>query len=351
VAIGLVMVMAGGEVQAQTTGWESGPSAGPVGVERLIPRMDSDESYSERYTFGADLDGGGRIKFEFTITNYGWGDGHGAAAVKVFRPGRPDYEFSRKVNDWSYDKKPFAMTIAGTRVEAVGEGRFRLTHNGKVDVDVTFQNTLPMWQPGDGQINSGDRYFTLMLMAPRADVAGTLGYGDERVEITGTRSGLADHSASRFAPYDLARRFSRFYHFNDEVFIAWREIALTEKRGGESLTWLVVGYRDQIVFSDAGARIKFAKFRRDRQTGYKIPRLIQIDGVDGADSVRLVIRAERARRVDLLDEHGALVRLFASAVTEPYQYVFDGEYELQMTIEGASARVDGSVEFSMDYLN
>ena len=336
----------------QTRGWEEGAAGEPLSMKTLIPRMSGEESYSERYTFAAELEGGGFLKFEFTISNFGFGDHHGAAAVTVDLPGRETYEFSRKVGDWSYTKDRFSLSIARTTIEEDGEQAFRLRHRAKgMEVDVRFENTIPMWQPGNGEIRSGGKYFTLHLVAPRADVTGTIATGDQTIPVDAPQAGFGDHSATQFAPYDLARRFSRFHHFNDDLFVAWREIALTEARGDSSLTWIVVGYKDEIIFSDASAQITFRDIVRDSETGYRVPRQIQIEGQSGLDSVRLVIEGKNLRRKSLLDEYGALIRTLASAVTDPYQYAMDGEYKLQMTIQDATATVEGTVGFSMDYLN
>lgn len=354
----LVMVVVGlfatavPSLAGATQGWEHGGSERTPTMQSLIPRLDSDESYSERYTFAADLDGGGRVKVEMTISNYGFGDHHGVSSVEVEVPGLTNYDFSKKVgsSDWSYAKDRFRLSIADTTVEGVGEDTFRLKHDGKVDLDLTFENRLPMWSPGRGKITSGGKYFTMDLISPRADVTGTVSAGGKTVDVRGSRSGFADHSATQFAPYSLAERFSRFHDFNDDVFVAWREIKLTEGRGGRSLTWIVVGYRDKIVFSDAGATIKIGDVKYDSETGYRVPKAIQIEAEDGPDRVKFVIRGDKLRRKDLLAEHGAVVKLFASAVTDPYQYALDGNYALEMTIDGTTATVRGNAEFSMDYL-
>lgn len=337
---------------AETKGWTDAKDARPT-MKQLVPKMSSDEAYSERYGFAVDLDDGGHIGIDFTISNLGFGDGHGAAAVRVYLPDQKKYDFYEKVDEdeWSRSKSTFSLSVANTTVKAEGSDSFRLQHKGKVEVDLLFKNKIPMWSPGSGRIKVDGGYYAFNLIAPRADVSGRVKVGGEWVDVTGTRSGYGDHVATNVAPFDLGRRFMRFRDYNEDVFVMWREILLTENHGGKSLTWVVVGYKDKIVFSDADASIKFAKSRRDSKTGYEVPRAVQIDGSTGSDKIRLVMYGKKMHKRDLLAQYGRAAKMVASAVSEPYQYELKGKYKLQMTIGGASANVEGRSHYTIDYLN
>lgn len=336
---------------ANAQGW-TGKASQPT-MKELIPRMSSDEAYSERYSFAVDLDGGGHIGIDFTISNLGFGDGHGAAAVRVKLPKKRKYEWSKKVSesDWSASSSSFGLDIANTKVSAKGNDAFVLRHDGEVKVELEFQNEIPMWQPGAGQINVDGGYYAFDIIAPRANVTGRVKIGDKWIDVRGTRAGYADHVATNVAPFDLARRFIRFRDYNEDLFVMWREIQLTEGNGGKSLAWVVVGYKGKIVFSDAAASLKFGKIQKDSRTGYEVPRVVQLDARDGKDSVRLVMKGSKMKKKDLLAGYGRAAKMVASAVSEPYQYDLKGDYQLQMTIGGASATVGGRGHYTIDFLN
>lgn len=338
---------------AQTKGWTDASKTRKPGMSSLVPRMSSDEAYSERYGFAVDLDGGGHVGIDFTISNLGWGDHNGAAAVRVRLPGEKNYDFSSKVSDdeWTHAKKGFALDIAKTTVRGKGNGKFELKHDGDVKVELTFQNTIPMWRPGNGQITVDGGYYAFDLIAPRANVSGRVKVGGEWHDVKGTRAGYADHVATNVAPFDLGKRFVRFRHYNKDVFVIWREILLTEEHGGKSFTWVMVGYKDDIVFEDADADLKFAKTRKDGKTGYRVPRAVQIDARKGKDKIRFVMRGSKMKRSDLLASYGKAAKLVASAVSEPYRYDLKGNYQLQMTIGGASATISGRSHYTIDYVN
>jgi hypothetical protein len=339
---------------AQTRGWSQGSATSTPTVSDMIPTMSGDEAYTERYGFAVDLDGGGHIGVDWTISNLGWGDGKGAAAVRVYLPNQDRYNFKKDVDedDWTFSKKKFDIDIANTRVRARGKNSFLVTHNGDgVSFRLTFTNTTPMWKPGTGEIKVEDGYYKFNILAPRANVEGKVTIGGKTIEVKGTRSGYADHVATNIAPFDFAHRFSRLRTYNDDVFVMWREIKLHPDYGGESFTWVVVGYKDQIVFSDDDARIRFARMRNDPKSGYKFPMAIQIDAKNGKDSIKLIMKGSDFKRTDLLASYGAAAEMVASAVSNPYRYDVDCKYALQMIIQGAKAQVSGESHYTLDYIN
>lgn len=339
---------------AQTQGWAKGKATSTPSVSDLIPKMSSDEAYTERYTFAVDLDDGGHIGVDWTVSNLGWGDGRGGAAVRVRLPGRDKYKFSKQAGegDWTYSKKKFDIDIADTRVRARGKDTFVVTHKGDdISFRLLFKNTTPMWKPGSGRIKVKDGYYMFNMLAPRATVTGEVTVGGKTLEVKGTKRGYADHVATNIAPFDFAKRFSRFRTYNDEVFVMWREIKLHRDYGGRSYTWAVVGYKDKIVFSDPDAKVRFARLRKDPKGGYKFPMAVQIDGRDGNDSIKLVMRGKSFKRVDLLENYGTAAKVVASTVSNPFRYTVKCKYTLQMEIQGAKAKVSGNARFVLDYIN
>jgi hypothetical protein len=333
---------------ASAQGWGNG--GGKPAMRDLVPEMSENEAYSERYGYAVDLDGGGHIGVDFTISNLGWGSGMGAVEVRVEMPNKPKYKFSKKLDEgeWSYNKDKFLIDIAGTRVEQAGGDSFRLTHKGATSFDIVFENKMPMWKPGRGKIKVGsDGYYEFNLISPRADVKGKL----NGVEVVGTRNGYADHVATNIEPYNFATRFTRMRNYNGDIFVIWREITLTKDAGGRSVTWMMVGYKDDIVFSDSSARMKEGRIKVDPASNYRIPLSIQLDGKSGEDSVKLVMQGKTYKRADLLDSYGDAAKLVASAFAKPVRYTISADYQLQMTIKGVTATVSGKSHYVVDQIN
>ncbi len=342
----LVTVLASASAFGQSWG---GGKGSPV-MRDVIPEMSDNEAYSERYGFAVDLDGGGHVGVDFTISNLGWGNGKGTVEVRVISANKQKYKFTKSFDDdeWSYNKGKFLIQMGTTKVQQEGANSFRLTHKGEKSFDIVFDNKMPMWRPGRGKIKVGDDgYYEFNLIAPRADVKGNV----NGVAVTGLRNGYADHVATNVEPYNFATRFTRMRNYNGDIFVMWREITLTKDAGGKSLTWVMVGYKDEIVFSDARARLKEGRIKVDPLSNYRIPLSLQIDGKDGADSIKLVMRGKTYKRTDLLDSYGDAAKLVASAFAKPVRYTVDCDYQLQMTISGSTATVSGDTHYVVDQIN
>ncbi|RAL23879.1 hypothetical protein DL240_06945 [Lujinxingia litoralis] len=339
--------------QAQLQGWSEGSAARQVSMRELIPRMSSGQAYSERYGFSVDLEGGGHIGMDFTISNLGIRSGYGAAQVRVRLPGQERYEYGERVGrgDWTTASDRFALDIARTQVEAQGADSFVLRHDGDVKVELTFRNTMPMWRPGTGQIRQGEDYYRFTLISPRANVEGRVQIDGTWHEVRAERAGYADHVATNVAPYDLAKRFSRFRDYNDDVFVIWREIELTEQFGGRTLTWAMVGVGDRIVFSDAAATLRPGNVNADSETGYQVPQAVQIEGESGQGQMRFVMRGDRVKKKDLLASYGRAARLVASALSKPWEYTVHGDYALEVEVGGRTVRKRGRAHYTVDFVN
>ena len=335
-----------------TKGWVGQGKS--IGVKDIIPQLSTEEAYTERYTLRVDVDGGGWIGTEFTISNLGWGNGHGGAQVRIELPNQKKYKFKKKVSkdDWTSAKDKLDLNIAKTQLTSTDGKTYRLQHsNGDVSLDITFTNTLPMWAPGRGQIDVKDGYFKYHILSPRASVSGTAKVNGKTYKIKSTAKSFIDHVATNVAPFDFAKRFSRFRRYEKDVTIIWREVQLAKKYGGQTLTWVMVGYKNQLVFDDAQANIRFGKTQKDMSTGYVAPFAVQVDGSKNKDKIKLIMYGKKVTKSDLLKRYGSAAKLVASAVSKPFRYSFDGTFVLQMTIQGVTATVKGNGNYTIDYVN
>lgn len=322
-------------------------------MQDLVPDLASTEAYSERYSFKSGLKGGGSVKFNFTISNLGWGNGQAAVKVQVKSPNRENYKYKTELSrsEWSYNKDAFGLKMKETTVEAVGENHFKLRHDGDVKVEMELSSNTKMWSPGE--LRRGDQYFRLDFYALKADMEGRVNYDGSWQDIEGDKSGYGEHAATNIAPYNLAKRFSksRVYDSDNQVYFIWREIKLTEEFGGQSVGFILAGYQQQIVLTDNNPTVKFGKVKTDKETGYRVPRAVQVEGKQGGDSIKLVMRGSDMKRDDLLDRYGAIARMVASSMTDPYNYYFDMEWGLTMDIKGTQATVRGDGGYVIDWVN
>lgn len=343
-------------------GWTSGGEEAPVTAKDFVPSIGDEEAYIERYTVSMDLDGGGWIGAYFTISNLGLGNGHGAARIKIKLPERKDkgtYTYFKKVSrsDWSYKEDTLDLSIAGMKLKAKDNGEgFTLNFeepDGSVKVEIDVTNDLPMWQPGRGRIDVADGgYLIYGLLTPRGSLKGRVFIDGKWRDIAGTKSVFADHSSTNVAPFDLGSHFAHFRTYKDDVMVAWRSLKLSDRYGGKTFTWMMVGYKDKIVFSDADAVLKTGDTKHDGSTGYTIPYSVQIEGKQGGkDKVKLILRSQKMWREDLLERYGAAAKLVAGAVSKPYRYEFKSKFAAMLEIGGAKAKVGGKSRYYFDFMN
>ena len=326
-----------------------------VSMNDLIPKMSSGQAYTERYTFAVDLDGGGHVGVNFTISNLGVRSGYGASEVRFNRPGVSTYRHAERESrrNWTTAEDRFALDIADTTVEADGENTFVISHRSdRLNLDLRFENSIPMWRPSTGEVRQGDDYYSFALTAPRATVTGKIQVdGGQWEEVTGTRSGYGDHVATNVAPYNLAKRFTRFRNYNDDLFVMWREIELTEDFGGGTVSWVIVGVDDRIIYEDSSPQVRFSQLNHDSETGYHVPHAAQVISKSGDRELRFMLRGEDVEKRDLLASYGRAARLIASRLSNPFQYNVRGDYALEVNMGESRVRRTGSSHVTVDFVN
>ncbi len=337
-----------------TEGWGSGQTAGTPTMDDLIPSMSSGQAYSERYSFSFNPDQGGHIGINLTISNLGVRSGYGASELRLDMPDRDRYSKSERESrrNWSYDEESFGLQIADAELRADGENAFEYRYDdGDVKVELRFEKRVPMWQPGNGEIRSGDDYYRFTLVAPRSRVTGRVYIDGEWHDVSTEDSGYADHVVTNVAPFDLGKRFTRFRAYEDDVFILWREIDLTSKYGGRPVTWVVVGVGDEIVYEDANAEVRFGEVERHESSGYQVPHAAQVRSDKGDDQLRFLLRGDDYNHRDLLASYGRVARMVAGSLSDPHQFNVEGRYALEVTVDGRPLRVTGENRFTIDYVN
>lgn len=350
----ITVLLTGASLVASTATAEVSTNASGVSPDELIPSMSSGQAYSERYNFAVDLDNGGHISMNWTISNLGIRNGYGAAEVEVRHSDIDDYHSSERESrrNWSYDENRFALDIADASIEAVDDGIFDLRYTGDdVRIELRFDNTIDAWRPPDGEVDDNGDFYRFTMVAPRADVTGRVYIEGQWHDVSGDRSGYADHVVTNIAPYNLATRFSRFRQYDDDVFVMWREMALTDDYGGDSNAWIVVGVGDELVYEDTAPDVRFGDIDYDAETGYHVPHAIQILSNNGDGQLQLTLREDEIHRTDLLDHYGRVVRMIASTVSEPYQYDIHGDYALQFDVGDHLIRTIESGHVTIDYIN
>ena len=340
---------------AKKPDWGTASQSTNVEVSDFIPELQGAEAYSERYSFAVDFGKKGHIGVDFTISNLGWGDGQGAVQVRIKHPDHKNYNYSKKVGreSWSFKKDRFKIQVGNTSVSYDEKAStFRIRHkNNSTSFDVNFKRNIPFWSPGNGRLEKGGSFYEFHLLSLMADVTGDVNLRGSTLKIDEPEMGYANHINTNVAPYDLGQRFSRFRTKTDGLSIIWRDIKLTEDFGGHSVTWLLVAYQGDIVFSSPSAEIELSRIKKDPKTGYRFPMALQLNAEKGSNSAKLAMHGNSFKRENLLESYGVAAKLIASTLTDPYRYIIGCKHSLQLRVGDYQATLNGHSHYTMDYTN
>ncbi len=306
-----------------------------------------EEFYLEEYDLLAWNEAGDRINIGFAVSNLGFGDMRAKVQARVQWKGGKQARGSteRDEDDWSHRARPFRMVLGGSRLSG-GPGKLRaVVKEGGVDLDLTFENVLPPWRPGNGRATydeDGEEYYDLTLLAPRAKVTGTVKAAGRTVSFSGT--GYADHRASNVAPNVAGRRWVRFRAFDGDWTVVMQEFHFPRDLGGGRSPFLLVGYRDGIVFQSLGYRLRFTEVGRDKNpdTPYKYPKAMALRAKAGGRTVEATVKGYGMARSDLLAGLGRVQRAVLSRIVRPVGYYFDADFDLKVVAgEGEAWETSG----------
>lgn len=341
----VALALCGFASPAFAQGWKSGGSNPKM--SDLAPRQSDSEAYSDRYSFAVDMDDGTHVGLDFTISNLGFGDRNCVVEVRVKSKKHGNYRYNESFDEDEWTSgSGFSLAAGPTRITGKGSGVFEIAHTGKTPVKLKFENQVPMWAPGSGSLNTSAGFYELHIISPRASVTGTVGGRS----VKSTDRGYADHVSTDIAPYDLAKYYSRSRLYEGDVLVMWRDIKLQDEAGGGHSPWVLVVYKDKIVFSSSNARIRYGDKYRDQKSGYVVPKAVQVDARRGEDRIKFVLKGKRSKRKDLLAGYSTFVKAVASAVSEPYQFTMTGDFVLEMSVGGATAQVSGKGHYTMDFV-
>ena len=296
---------------------------------------DDEEFYTEEYDLLAWNEAGDRVNLNIAVSNLGWGDMKAGVKAKVQRAGIGTTKGSARFDEdeWSHSAKPFRVVLGKNRLSG-GPGKLRAVVDvGSVKLDLTFANLLPAWRPGNGRAtyDDGQEYYDLTILAPRAKVTGTVTTKGKSTKFEG--QGYADHRSSNVAPNVAGRRWVRFRSFEGDWTIILQEFHFPKDLGGGRSPFLLVGYKDHIVFQSLRYKLKFTDVGRDRNpdTPYKYPKAMKIAARSGGRRFEATVKGYDMVRSDLLSGLGRVERAVLSKIVRPVGYYFDADYEMKVS--------------------
>lgn len=336
-----------------------GFSGAPQGVTTasLGPHLVSDEHFYEQYNFEAQLDGGVDFYLRLRIANLGPGDGRMEVTVRTRDPrNRKRLKYSAKLDrdGWTHAKGRFLINAGQIEVEGTPAQITVRRTAGDFQFELVFARQAKGWRPGDGRVRVGDDgYYSTEIIFPRARVKGFVAPGGTRLPVQGW--GYALHSFSNVAPPDLARRWVQFDSHDSEYAVYLRHFVPAKGLGQKPVSFLLVTYKDQVVFQSYRVRIKAEKVSRDGKTKarYVKPARIVVQAEARGQTVQAVLEGTKLyHRSAMLEEAGTVERMVIARFAEPVDYNYRCDYTIRITNAGhPPVEFKGKATYSVNYLN
>jgi hypothetical protein len=304
-------------------------------VAHYAVQPQEEEFYGEEFELIGWDEAGNELSMNIVISNLGFGDNSAVVKAKWSPKGGKSAKGSKKFDedDWSHSKRPFRIHLGANSLSGGPSKLVAVAKFGAVEMKLTFENLLPAWRPGNGRAYYGSRdlFYDLTIMAPRAKVTGTIKAGGKTHQFDG--QGYADHRVSNVAPHVAGRRWVRFRSFEGDWTFILQELHFPRNLGGARSTFLLVGYKDRIVFQTLRYKMRLGDVHRDRNkdTPYSYPGKMEITAKAGDRTLRATITGKLRRRADLLDGIGRMKRSILIRFARPVGYYLDGSYSLEVS--------------------
>ena len=312
-----------------------------VGAKHYEVRPDEAEFYAEEWELRAWSEAGDSVSVNFVVNNLGFGDNKPVVQASARAAGGKKVTGQAKFDegDWSHGSKPFRLSAGGSSLSG-GPGEVRVKIALKdVRMDLTFENQLPPWRPAGGrlQYGSADRYYDVTYLAPRAKVRGVVTAGGRSFTLRDA-TGWVDHRNVNVPPQVAGKRWLTWRSFEGDWTLLVQDVTFPRDMGGRKARYLLVGYKDRIVFQAVRFKVKYGDLRADPKSdkGYKYPLALRIEADAGDRSVVLTVRGKLRARRDLLGSLGAAKALVGRFVA-PVGYYLDGDYDLRVRLSDGQA--------------
>ena len=357
-ATALAMVTLGApEREAWAGGSPKGYSGrfGKVTTKHYAVHPEGSEFYAEEWEIRAWTDAGESVSVNFVINNLGFGDNKLVVQASARPAGGKKTKAKKKYDDddWSHSNSPFRIEAGGNTLSG-GPGKLQAKVSvGGVKVDITIVNQLPAWRPANGRLNYGepDEYYDFTYLAPRAKVSGTVVVGGKEFTLKDA-VGWADHRIVNVPPNVAGKRWLTWRSFDGDWTVLIQEVQFPSDVGGRKSRFLLVGYKDRIVFQSIRFKVKYGSLKNDAKSskGYKYPLGLRIEANSGDRTVVMTVKGKLSSRKDLLSSLGA-AKALVSRFVAPVGYYINGEYDLRVVLDGQTFTHHGKGAYVFKQVN
>lgn len=292
-------------------------------------------SYGESWFFLAMLEDGGWISSLLATTNQGIGKFRSSVDFAYYAADGTMHSIHKQYKRKhlkAYDDC-FSVTIG--KNYAGGEfPNYKLVINEKeLQAELTYTCLTKGWKPGDGFIYFGeekDQFWKFVAPSPRAKVTGHIVIDGKKIDLNGL--GHHDHTYSNIKKTSYTKVQYVFRMFTEEFTLSLMKIILQDEYDRGSADMLMVAQNDRIIFTTTELSYVPSRYKRDKDTGYRIPYEFKLKASGKDFLIEGNIEIEHMlERYDVLAQIGKLQKAVVKTfVAKPFLYRFSCKYDLKL---------------------
>ncbi|KAA9152320.1 hypothetical protein FPZ12_037185 [Amycolatopsis acidicola] len=220
---------------------------------------------------------------------------------------------------------------------------------GDLVFDLTFENEVPGWMPGEGKTTYGDKeYFAWAVGAPRAKVTGTVHIGETKLTASGR--GYHDHN---WGVGDMKRIIDHWYWgrlYTEDFTLVYAAVLTSPKYQASWATPLMIAHHDKLVLSTGEVDVRPGERKFNGIANRDYPTSLRLSVADQVD-LRLDVR-EIVHAHDLLSDvpvaRSPLVKpLVNRFLARPGYFRFRSDFTLSANVDGGAHELTGSTLHEM----
>jgi|GEM_PF-2610348 len=330
----------------------------PVTVKDFQPKFIGKEWYLESYSFNGWFDDGSRVYIQFVINNLGIGDFKAGVSMSYSPAKGKGAGLAEKADygEWKYNRSgDFLLSIKNNFVTGNEKGFHIKGKDDNFAIDVQFKNRVAPWRPKDGRVlygpNGEDGIYDFLLMAPRADVSGTVTVRGKTIQVKGI--GFGDHSTMDVPAFDQSRRWIRLRAYDKRHSVLLSEFVTPPAQGSVRIPWLLVTRDGVPILQSFRYRLKPVTYGPDE----KYSRYVTVTEYELEAKSKRVHLKGRVKMKKLLSRYSfvnklpPIIRSIVRQVVDPMSFTWRNEFSFTLVVDGEEVDVQGEGISEMTYSN
>ena len=314
-------------------------------IKDILPILSNSGGYTQKwefyiYTRPYEV----RLKYEFSNFAFSRNEGKVRGYVKRYEGDveAETFEISEnfKKGVWQATSDKLDLKF-GDYALSYADGHFSVS--GKFERG-TFAYQIPAkgWKPGTGDVyfgNAPDKIFKYDVLTYHEPVTqGVVVADGQSIEVQGKAYG--NHYATTLNVYDMFDEVADFRKLSDDLLVEFRYYVPSAKYEAKPFGFLFVAFEGVPVLSATHLdRIPLETWLDDAHYGYEIDMRQEIVGQDGDNLGRFRMLTAVPEAVDYYADLPAFQRNIASRFAKPIEYRIDMDWELDLSVDGYTAKI------------